>query len=254
MPSAQLDAALKGPKEGPKAAAAERPAPAKVETAKAEPKPAPEKKGEEPARKPVVVATVEASKVKATPKPTPIPKSGARLTDDELIADLFEASADLAFLRDAEEGADFVLNLVLEKFRSQAGMIQLYDINKREFVIMRAAGPHANLVLGGRTAERDPLVFEIMKRRRPYVLDVAKDGRVRAGRWAALGAHPKTILAAAVELHGQFLGIIEIANPVEGAFSSGEVNGMAYLAEKFGEFLANRGIVFESDTSLQTGK
>jgi len=243
---------MQAPKEAPVA----EPASAKAEGPKAEPKPEPkpepEKKVEE--KKPVVVATVEASKAKAAPKVTPVPKTGARLSDDELITDLFEAAADLAFLRDAEEGADFVLNLVLEKFRSQAGMVQLYDINKREFVIMRAAGPHANLVLGGRTAERDPLVHEIMKRRRPYVLDVAKDGRVRAGRWAALGAHPKTILAAAVELHGQFLGIIEIANPIEGTFSNAEVNGMAYLAERFAEFLAGRGIVFESDASLQTGK
>ncbi len=176
------------------------------------------------------------------------------MSDDELITDLFEAMHDLAFLRDAEEGAEFVLTLGLEKFRSQAGMVQLYDINKREFVVMRAAGPQAQMVLGGRTAERDPLIAEIMKRRRPYVLDVAKDGRVRAGRWAALGAKPKLILAAAIELHGRFLGIVEISNPVDGSYAGAEVNGMAYVAERFAEFLASRGIVFERDSALPPPK
>jgi GAF domain-containing protein len=168
-----------------------------------------------------------------------------------LIADLFEAMHDLNFVRDTEEGADFVLTIALEKFRSSTGMVQLYDINRREFVVMRAVGPNAHLVLGGRTAERDPLITEIMNRRRPFVLDVARDGRVRAGRWAALGSSPKFILAAAVELHGRFLGVIEIANPVDGSFPPEDINGLAYVAERFAEFVAGRGLVFETETGGQ---
>lgn len=200
------------------------------------------------------------AKAAVQPQPAPQPakpaaqqpaKPAARLTSDELITDLFEAMNDLYFARDADEGAEFVLNLAMEKFRSAAGMVQLYDINRREFVVIRAVGPNANLVVGGRTAERDPLIAEIMRRRRPMVLNVARDGRVRAGRWAALGCGPKLIIACAVELAGRFLGVLELANPQDGTYAPEDENGLAYVAERFAEFVAGRGLVFETETSAR---
>lgn len=185
-------------------------------------------------------------------RPVELAKRPAR--GDELIAELFESMHDLHFLLAPQEGAEFVLALSLEKFRSKAGIVQLYDINHREFVIVRAVGPKAQLVLGGRTAERDPLVNEIMKRRGPFALDVTKDPRVRAGRWAAIGAAPKVILASRVAQGGRFLGLIEITNPADGSYDQSEINGLGYVAEHFADFVASCGLVFSSATSMPPTK
>src|SRR5262249_12889844 len=58
-----------------------------------------------------------------------------RVKGDELITLLFEAMHDLHFLRDAIEGGDFCLSLALETIPSAAGLVHLYDIDKREFVV-----------------------------------------------------------------------------------------------------------------------
>ena len=189
-------------------------------------------------------AVAEGSSAKAVAPPVPAKRV---ISADELITDLFEAMHDLEFVRSAHEGADFVLTLTLEKFRSATGIVQLYDINRREFVISHAVGPNAGMVLGGRTSERDPLVREIMKRRRPFVLDVSHDARVRAGRWAALGPRPQLLLAAAVEQGGRFLGIIEIASPIDGNYEQFHLDAMSYVAEHFAEFVARCGLVFASE-------
>jgi hypothetical protein len=217
------------------------PAPAPVPSAQAvAPGPSQEPPLSRPARETRPAGSFPSPQAAAPPK--------RALTGDEMIAEIFEAMHDLHFVRDAQEGAGFVLALALEKLRCQTGMAQLYDINRREFVIVRAIGPHAEMVLGGRTAERDPLVTEIMRRRRPFVLDVAKDARVRAGRWAALGGNPVLILASAVELAGRFLGVLEVANPVDGtSWGQDEIFAMAYIAESFAEFVASRGIVFSAE-------
>jgi GAF domain-containing protein len=213
---------------------------------------APEATDSTPAAQP---ATPASKRHRSSPSIQTAPTSGSSAwrrswPGEELITDLFEAMHDLHFVRDPHEGADFVLTLALEEFRSEIGMVHLYDINRREFVIARAVGPKAQQVIGGRTAERDPLVTEIMRRRRPFVLDVRRDPRVKAGRWAALGAEPRVILASAVEQAGRSLGVIEIANPAgRGTYDQAEVDGLSYMVEQFAEFVARRGLVFSSDSS-----
>jgi DNA-binding transcriptional MerR regulator len=54
-----------------------------------------------------------------------------------------------------EEGADFVLGLTLEKLPSEVGLVSLFDINKREFIVVRqAGGPRSALCQ--RQSERSP--------------------------------------------------------------------------------------------------
>ena len=67
-----------------------------------------------------------------------------RLRSEDLIADLFEAMHDLHFLRDPLEGADFVLGLVMAKLPSTVGLVHFYDIDAREFVVVRTIGPGAS--------------------------------------------------------------------------------------------------------------
>jgi hypothetical protein len=203
----------------------------------------------QPAPQPAAQAPASAAKPAPSAAPQqprarkPTPAGGV-----DIVAELFEVMHDLHFLRDVQEGAEFVQQLALEKLQSQYAIVQLYDINKREFVIARAAGPNAASTVGGRTSERDPLLTEIMQRRTPFVIDVSNDPRVRVGRWAALGGEPALVLAAAVAQGGRFLGVLEVGCAPGRAYVKQHVDGMAYIADAFSEFLVARGIVFSADT------
>ncbi|PKN46044.1 MAG: hypothetical protein CVU63_08080, partial [Deltaproteobacteria bacterium HGW-Deltaproteobacteria-20] len=167
---------------------------------------------------------------------------------EEIIADIFESMHDLYFLRDAYEGADFVVALALDKMHCKLGIAQLYDINRREFVVAHAVGPNAEGTLGNRVSEHDPLIVEIMNRRLPFLID-GTDARVSLGRWKSLGGEPRSILACAVAQGGRFLGILELAHmDGEGAFRKTDVDAMAYIAQSFAEFVARTGLLFGSET------
>lgn len=186
------------------------------------------------------LAKAEAKPVVRVRKPTP-----GGMAD--IVADVFEVMHDLHFSRDVHEGADFVLALVQEKLQSEYAIVQLYDINRREFVVSRAAGPNAEATVGGRTSEREPLIAEAMRRRVPFVIDPAQDGRVRGGRWMALGAEPHAVMVVGVVQGGRFLGMIEVGCKPGKTYQKAHLDGIAYIAEAFAEFLASRGLVFDDD-------
>src|SRR5262249_27324761 len=120
---------------------------------------------------------------------------GSRLSGDELITNLFEAMHDLNFLRDPLEGADFVLALLMDKLPSTIGLVHFYDINTREFVVVRAVGPGAPKAVQARTSEKDPLIAEAMAKKRAVVLpDTTGDERAKDGRWKMLDAECRSLV------------------------------------------------------------
>ena len=109
---------------------------------------------------------------------------GNRLSGDDLITTLFEAMHDLHFLRDPLEGADFVLGLVMDKLPCTVALVHFYDINAREFVVVRAVGPGAAQSGAGAHPREDPLVAEAMHKRRSVVIaEASGDERIQKGRW-----------------------------------------------------------------------
>ncbi|APR83724.1 DNA-binding protein HU [Minicystis rosea] len=218
---------------------------AKAEPAKAEPaKPAakadPAKPvvKTEPAKSGAVPATVRTAPAASGPK--------KRLSGDDLITELFEASADLHFLRDALEGAEFVLTLALEKLPSELGVVSLFDMNKREFVIVRQSGGKS--ALNARQPERAPLAFQAMRKQRAIVVS-DKEGAAKAmdDRFRTIGVEIKSLIVAPVELGGRFLGLIEIANPLDGgAFTEGDGNALTYIGQQFAEFVAQHGVIVDA--------
>lgn len=182
--------------------------------------------------------------------PSPLSDRQARKSSQsgEIIADIFESMHDLYFLRDAYEGADFVIALALDKMRCTLGMAQLYDINRREFVVAHVVGPNAQDTLGHRTSEHDPLLVEIMNRRLPFIMQ-GTDPRIDRGRWKQLGGSPHSILACSVAQGGRFLGILEVAHEDrKKTFRKADVDAMAYIAQSFAEFIAKIGLQFGSVT------
>jgi hypothetical protein len=191
----------------------------------------------------------------APPVRAPAPRAqvpsapGVRLSGVELIADLFECMHDLHFLPDALTGADFVLSLMLDKLPSQVALVHFYDIDAREFVVVRAVGVGAVKVMQLRTSEKEPLIAEAMHKRRAVVLDDASsDTRAQNGRWALIGDPPRSLICAPVEEGGRFLGLLELSNPLDGRpFHEGDGHAITYIGEQFAEFLAERGVTLDAE-------
>jgi GAF domain-containing protein len=179
-------------------------------------------------------------------RPTPLPTSGKRLAGDDLLTELFEAFGDLHFVQDALAGADFVLHLTLQKLPSEVGLVSMFDMNTREFVIVRqSGGPRSAITM--RQPEKAPLAISAMRKRHAVVVaDAAEAERAMDTRWRAIGVELKSLVCAPIELSGRYLGLIELANPIDGhAFNEGDGNALTYIGQQFAEFVAARGVVVD---------
>jgi len=171
-----------------------------------------------------------------------------RVRGDELIADLFDAMGDLHFTHDAIEGADFCLHLAMEKLGATAGVIHLYDIDRREFVVTATRGGGATALLLTRSAENDPLLGEAMRKRRAMLVGSAYG--VDPGplpRYVALGVVQSGLVAPVMQA-GRFLGAIELVNPADGvAFAEADGQALDYIAQQLAEFVATSGVVTDAE-------
>jgi len=168
---------------------------------------------------------------------------------EDLIGDLFDEMHHLRFMSDLAAGAEYVLHALLRILPSEGALIHVFDINARQFVVVRAAGPNAGGLLLVRTPDTFPLFREALRRARTLVFrEIPEDDRYRGGRFAALGIHVKMALCGPVHQGGRYLGVIELVNPVGGtAFHEGEINAFDYVCEQFAEFVASRPVVLDAD-------
>jgi putative methionine-R-sulfoxide reductase with GAF domain len=171
-----------------------------------------------------------------------------RVRGEDLIADLFEAMHDLHFVRDALEGGEFCLTLAMEKLPSQAGIVHLYDIDRREFLVTSTRGAGTGKLLLRRHPESDALLSAAMRKRRAVVIaDATQSEAAGIDRYAALGG-ARSLMIAPVMQSGRFLGAIELLNPLDGQpYTDSEGNALSYIAEQFAEFVASVGIVTDAD-------
>jgi len=173
---------------------------------------------------------------------------GTRARTEDLVADLFEAMHDLHFVRDAIEGGEFCLTLAMDKLPSRAGIVHLYDIDKREFLVTSTRGAGTGKLLLRRHAESDAILQAAMNRRRAIVIaDGTHSSAVAVERYEALGGVRSLMIAPVME-HGRFLGAIELINPLDGLpFTDAEGNALNYIAGQFAEFLSSHGIVTDPE-------
>jgi GAF domain-containing protein len=188
---------------------------------------------------------------------------GTRAAGEELVATFFEAMHELHFMRDALEGGDFCLMLAMDNVPCQVGLVHLYDIDRREFVVTSARGNRGAELLATRHAETDAMLRAAMRRRRAVLVadvpssepaaDGALDGAdaaaeaARLPRYASLGGARSVVVAPAMQA-GRFLGAIELLNPLDGKpFTDLEANALSYMAEQLAEFIAARGVVTDAE-------
>ncbi len=192
----------------------------------------------------VVVADLQPP-ISQTQKKPPVPKH--RIRGDELITVLFESMHDLNFLRDSIEGGDFCLGLALEKLPSRIALIYLYDIDRREFVIVCASGQTPEGIIGKRFSENEVALSNAMRKRRAILLapeEIAEHATMIGGA--------KSMLLAPVMQAGRFLGAIEIADPADAApFNELDANAISYMAEQYAEFVAARGVLLNRERTSQ---
>jgi hypothetical protein len=165
---------------------------------------------------------------------------------DEIVVQLFEAMFDLNFLDNSVDGASFCLAVALDKFPSHVAYAHMYDINTREFAVVCTHGAGTESMLGRRHDGSDPMLAAAM-RAQDAVIFGAGDTVPPQARYAA-GGPTKSVLVAPVMDGGRFLGALELVNPCDDApFSHREKNALMYIAERFADFVASRGVVVNAE-------
>jgi hypothetical protein len=196
---------------------------------------------------------------RSDPGPHPSDPPSARRSDpafarrrapgEDLIGDLFERMHDLHFMPDIVSGADYLLNVLYDLIPCEAMLVHVFDLGRREFVVVRAHGPRYKDALLFRTPDSDPLVLAVMRQR-----SIVSNGAApqSSGAFARQGVHPEQVLSGGARQGGRYLGFIELANPLGGTpFHQGEANALEYVCEQFAEFVAARPVVLDEDMVLR---
>jgi hypothetical protein len=176
-----------------------------------------------------------------------------RRAGEDLIGELFETMHDLHFMSGVADGAEFVLATVDSVVPCEGVLIHVFDINARQFVVVRAKGPGTMQAVLHRTPDSEPFINSVMRRPGSVAIhDVQKDARVLGPRWDTLGVQPARALCGPVRQGGRYLGLLEAVNPLGDApFHQTEQNAIDYVCQQFAEFLANRPIVLDADVILR---
>lgn len=171
------------------------------------------------------------------------------------MAELSGSVTDLGFLGNTLEGADFIVQLVKEKFPSEAVLLWFHDADKRELVLARQVGGTTDQHLS-RISDKTGLAQAALRSQRAVVIpDAARDPRANEARWKGMGIEPKSIVVAPVMHAGKPYGLLEILNPKSGGrYGTVENNGLTYLGQQLAEFIANNGTVLDPDRILAGAK
>lgn len=174
-------------------------------------------------------------------------------SSDDLILDLFERMHELHFMADVVNGSEFVLRVVKHTLPSAFVLIHVFDINTKNFVVVRQLGGNGEKLLMFQTPDTDPLVRKVMRASRTLnVPEADAANELGDGRWKVAGVPIGPLLVGPVKQGGRYLGMIEIGNPTGAkAFADTEANALDYICEQFAEFLTNRPIVLDADVILK---
>jgi GAF domain-containing protein len=250
-PAPIVSVAAAAPAEPPSPAQSETAPSAAAEPAAAAPAPAPAAKETESEEAQPVLLSRPVSRPDSDRVSSPRITLARRRAGEDLISELFESMHELHFARDIAAGAEFVLNILDQVIPSEVTLIQVFDINTRNFVVVRGRGGEARRAMLHRTPDNDPLISEVMRRERARAYRTEGDARFTTGRWSVVGQPVREVLCGAVRQGGRYLGMIELANPNGGApFHETEINALDYICEQFADFVASRPVVLDPDVIL----
>jgi GAF domain-containing protein len=162
---------------------------------------------------------------------------------------------ELQFARDPVSGGDFCLSIAMGTIPATAGIVHLYDIARREFLVSSAAGASVESWRHRRHPESDPVLSRAMRMRGALVIaDIGAADFALPPRYTELGG-VRSIVISRAALGGRFLGAIELIDPLDGLpFTATEGNALTYIAEQFAEFVASRGAVIDPAAPLGSNR
>ncbi len=169
-----------------------------------------------------------------------------RMRADELLGELFESMHELQFVRDPISGGDLCLTIATEAIPSRAGIVHLYDMGRREFVVASTSGEAIKRLTSRRHPESDAMLSRAMRSPEALVIaSLADDEMPVAPRYVELGG-VRSLVVARATVRGRCFGAIELIDPLDGfPFTTVEGNAIAYIAQQFAEFVASRGSAVE---------
>jgi hypothetical protein len=174
----------------------------------------------------------------ALPTPTPQP---SKLRADDRLAHAFDALQDLFFLPTPADGADFLLRLLGELVPSEAASIALYDINTDELRFVAAVGTGGSERKGDAVPSLAGILGSAVHGHHDVctvVADVTTDRRFDPGIDGRVGLEPMNLAVSPVSWNGRLLGALQLVNRIgDLQFSQADANLLAYVAQRFGEFL-----------------
>ena len=131
---------------------------------------------------------------------------------------------------------------------SEVGIVSFFDMNTREFIIVRQSGAGRS-ALCAKQPEKAAIAAAVMRRRHAVLVNERTAlERAMDDRWKAVGVELKSLMCAPVELSGRYLGLIELANPLDGSqFNEGDGNALTYIGQQFAEFVASRGVAIDPE-------
>lgn len=178
--------------------------------------------------------------------PAPI---AARPSLPELTDILFDAMHELSFFDTAVEGASYCLATVLRLLPSLGGMVHLSDPKTRELVVVYAQGPRSERLLLSRVPDTDRVVAAAARNGAPLVIEYS-EAAPAAPRHALFG-DPWSALIAPVMVGGVCLAVIELVDPLDGSpFDDASQGALAYVAQRYGEYLRDREIVLKNVVAI----
>jgi tetratricopeptide (TPR) repeat protein len=168
----------------------------------------------------------------------PEANDGDRRSGDRLIG-LFEALHAVRCCTDAMEAAALVVQIARDALDAEAGLVHLYDIAAREYVVSAALGAHHQAVVGTRTPESDPLLERAQHETAAVTANRLGNGRMLAGeRWRIVGAK-RSVVCAPAQFDGVIYGAVELVDPKGRAtFDVRDQDALTYVGERIAEFLA----------------
>lgn len=174
-------------------------------------------------------------------------------TDDERIGQLFERMHELLYCHTLGDGAQYILSSLTRSVPARGILVHIFDVEKRQLVLVRARGPKSQAMLLTRTTPLGTHLEEALRRQETLKLTADPDSCTH-GLWARLGIHLHHGLCTPVLESRRYLGAIELARESdEEAFSPTEVHALEYVAQQFADFLAKRSLHLDDASLLPRG-
>jgi hypothetical protein len=159
--------------------------------------------------------------------------------EPDLICRLFDALIHLDREADLLGAANYCIRALLDHMCPRAVFVHEYDAIANNFVVLAAAGPGADALVGARHLMTDPILSVALQARRGAVID-EETGEGTLWSWRLFRVGPvRNVVVAPIVDRDRLIGVIELAVGVDAEpLGAREADGVSYVAERLGELAA----------------